>query len=235
MIKGVLMDYGGTLDSNGNHWGEVLWEIYRELKVPVKKEDFREAYVFGERSLATRPYILPEHNFLDVLSVKATIQLNRLAETGKLPAEFDRASASAGIASAGYERARRAVEAARPIVERISRRYSLVLVSNFYGNIESVLSDFALTPFFLTVIESARVGVRKPDPRIFSLGAEALGLKPEETVVVGDSYKKDILPALEAGCRAIWLKGKGWTDEEDRQTYEPVITDFGQLPELLLG
>lgn len=228
------MDYGGTIDSNGTHWGEVLWQVYRELNIPVEKEDFRTAYVFGERALATHPYIRPEHNFYDVLFIKSGLQLDDLVNRGCLPDGFDRKIFCNRIARSGYDMARKAVTAALPVIGLLSKRYPVVLVSNFYGNIECVLSDFGLSPYFRTIVESARVGVRKPDPRIFEIGAEALGLKPGETVVIGDSYKKDILPALKAGCRAIWLKGKGWTDEEDRQEYEPVITDFRQLAGILL-
>lgn len=37
MVKGILMDYGGTIDTNGKHWGEVLWEMYQRHQVPVSK------------------------------------------------------------------------------------------------------------------------------------------------------------------------------------------------------
>ena len=80
------------------------------------------------------------------------------------------------------------------------------------------------------MIESAVVGVRKPDPQIFTLGVKALGIKPEEAVVVGDSYDKDIMPAKAAGCRAVWLKGEGWTDEtHDESLPDAIISDLGRL------
>ncbi len=34
-VKGLIFDFGGTLDTGGNHWGEVLWEVYRHFGVPV--------------------------------------------------------------------------------------------------------------------------------------------------------------------------------------------------------
>ena len=54
-IKGIIFDYGGTIDTNSRHWAEVLWEKYVAHQIPVTKEAFREAYVFGERSLAKFP------------------------------------------------------------------------------------------------------------------------------------------------------------------------------------
>ena len=63
-----------------------------------------------------------------------------------------------------------------------------------------------------------KVAAEYPDARIFGLGVEALGFSPEEVLVVGDSYDKDIVPAHSLGCRTVWLKGQGWnTAEEDGQ------------------
>ena len=106
----------------------------------------------------------------------------------------------------------------------------MVLVSNFYGNISVVLQEFGFVGLFQEVIESAVVGVRKPDPRIFTLGVEALGLKPEEVAVVGDSMDKDIIPAKQAGCQTVWFKGEGWTDDPVDETIpDRMITDLSQL------
>ena len=78
------------------------------------------------------------------------------------------------------------------------------------------------------------VGIRKPDPRIFALGVDALGLKPQEVLVVGDSYKKDILPAESLGCRVAWLKGKGWTKEEDDQMHPSIISQLADVEKCLI-
>ncbi|MBP3590718.1 MAG: HAD family hydrolase [Muribaculaceae bacterium] len=115
------------------------------------------------------------------------------------------------------------------MIEALAAEYPLVLVSNFYGNVEAVLEDFDLRRYFRTIVESAVVGVRKPDPKIFALGVEALGLRPQEVLVVGDSYKKDIVPAESLGCRVAWIKGKGWTADEDAQTHPDIIPSLRAL------
>lgn len=231
-VKGIIFDYGGTLDTGGDHWSEIIWNAYREAAVAVEKAQFREAYVYAERELARERHILPAHDFHDMLLIKIRIELQRLAEQGLLnPDAIEPKSET--IARICYESARDSVESTRPVLEALSRRYPLVLVSNFYGNIETVLSDFGIRDFFKAIIESAVLGVRKPDPRIFEHGVKALGLLPDEVLVIGDSYKKDIVPAESIGCQAIWIKGKGWTEEEDAQLHPNIISRLGEILNLL--
>ncbi len=223
MIKGIIFDYGGTLDSRGVHWSEVLWDGWQHARVPASKEQFREAYVHAERTLAKTPIILPDDDFLALLRKKVEIELDYLGLY-----DPERCEAIARYCDA---RARECVEESRPVLEALSKRYPLVLVSNFYGNVAAVLEAYDLRRYFPQIIESAVVGVRKPDPQIFRLGVEALGLQPQEVLVVGDSLKKDILPAESIGCQTAWLKGKGWTADEDLQTHPSQIPTLASLLE----
>ena len=232
-LKGVIFDYGGTIDSRGVHWSEVIWDGYCDAEVAVTKEQFRECYVFAERELAKVRHILPHHNFHDLLLIKMRIELGYLAEQGLLNADRIEPLA-AQIALYCYRAARSSVEEARPVLEALYARYPMVLVSNFYGNVESVLADFDLRRYFRDIIESAVVGVRKPDPKIFQLGVDALGLKPEEVLVIGDSYKKDIVPAESIGCHVAWIKGKGWTADEDAQMHPNIIKNLREILDVAL-
>ena len=232
-LKGVIFDYGGTIDSRGVHWSAVIWDGYCDAHVAVTKEQFRECYVFAERELAKVRHILPHHNFHDLLLIKMRIELGYLAGQGLLNADCIEPLA-AKIALYCYRAARSSVEEARPVLEALYARYPMVLVSNFYGNVESVLADFDLRRYFRDIIESAVVGVRKPDPKIFQLGVDALGLKPEEVLVIGDSYKKDIVPAESIGCHVAWIKGKGWTADEDAQMHPNIIKNLREILDVAL-
>ncbi len=234
MIKGIIFDYGATLDTDGLHWSEVIWKGYQASGVRISKEVFRKAYVHGERTLARFPLIQPNHNFLDLMKVKINVQTAFLLDAG-FWMEMDKQEAarvelSNEIALFCYEFVKENLKKSRKVVQAMAKKYPLCLVSNFYGNIETILHDFRLD-VFSHVVESAVVGVRKPNPQIFSLGVQALGLKPEETVVVGDSYEKDIIPASSIGCHTVWLKGKGWDDgaEEDGSRATAQISSITQL------
>jgi putative hydrolase of the HAD superfamily len=115
------------------------------------------------------------------------------------------------------------------MLEELIKHYPLMLVSNFYGNIDEVLRAYGIRHLFKGIIESAVVGVRKPNPTLFKLGVDALELEPGEVLVVGDSLRKDIEPADKLGCHVLWLKGKGWTEDEDKQTHPNTITRVTQV------
>jgi putative hydrolase of the HAD superfamily len=228
-IRGILLDYGGTVDTDGVHWSEVLWAAYCTIGVSVDKSAFREAYRHGERTLAFQPVIRPQYNFYDVLIAKTEIQLRYLAENGYLPATFDIPENGKLISRLCYEQVRRTVKKSATVLERLSQFCPVALVSNFYGNLRSVLADLNIGQYFTDVIESAVVGVRKPDPAIFVLGVRSLGFDAAHVVAVGDSYTKDMIPARKAGCRTVWLKGKDWEETADTGKADVVIEHFEEL------
>jgi putative hydrolase of the HAD superfamily len=88
----------------------------------------------------------------------------------------------------------------------------LGVVSNSDGRVEQALEAAGLRRYFDVVIDSALVGVEKPDPRIFQAALERLGVEPDEALYVGDLYRVDVIGARAAGIEAILL---GHADEAD--------------------
>ena len=241
-IKGIIFDYGGTLDTCGQHWGKKLWHAYERQHVPVTEQQFRDAYVYGERTLGRNPIIKPDYTFHRTLSTKIRLEMEHLCTHGAWDATEEEFRAKhQAVLDDLYAEVQATTAHSLDVLRKLHERFPMVLVSNFYGNIECVLHEFGFDDMFLDVIESAIVGVRKPDSRIFELGVEALqrseGVKECRSVdvlVVGDSFYKDILPAQKAGCRTAWFKGEGWTDETyDESIPDMVITDLDQLLPLI--
>lgn len=219
MNKGYIFDYGGTLDTGGQHWGMLLWHAFERHQVPVSESQFRDAYVYAERTLGRNMIIQPTDTFLQTLTKKVQLELTYL----------NNESYTDAIVSDVYERTKSQTALSRRVLMQM-KASPMVLVSNFYGNISVVLQEFGLDGIFAEVIESAVVGIRKPDPQIFLLGVDALGMKPEEVTVVGDSLEKDIIPAKRAGCHTVWLKGEGWTNAQDGENQaDRVIMTLDEL------
>jgi HAD superfamily hydrolase (TIGR01549 family) len=85
------------------------------------------------------------------------------------------------------------------------------VISNSNGSIRSILDSLGLVDHLDFVLDSAEVGVEKPNPKIFQLALSRAGLAPTEAAYVGDLYSIDILGARAAGLRAVLLDpGRHW-------------------------
>jgi len=89
-----------------------------------------------------------------------------------------------------------------------ARGVALAALSNSEGHLAELLVEIGLAPLFDAIIDSGRVGIAKPDPRIFTLTLEALGVTPTVIVHVGDSWAADVEGALAAGWNAIWYRSR---------------------------
>jgi putative hydrolase of the HAD superfamily len=88
-------------------------------------------------------------------------------------------------------------------------------LSNSEGHLRDLLEEIELAPLFDAIIDSGRVGVAKPDPRVFAITLETLGVKPDVVVHVGDSWAADVEGALAAGWHAIWYRSRSSTTKID--------------------
>lgn len=229
-IKAIIFDYGGTIDSRAEHWSEVIYRGWKEAGLEIDKATFRDCYVYGERFLEAHPEtILATHTYYDTMLRKIRAELSHLESlTGSPLADLESCAEKAARYCDRF--AAKCVEEASPVLAAIAERFPMALVSNFYGNVDTVITAYGIRPFFRFVIDSTDVKVRKPDPRIFAIAIERFGLRPEEVLIVGDSLKNDILPGDALGCPTAWIKGKGWTDKDDAVIHHPMIKT---LPELL--
>jgi len=85
------------------------------------------------------------------------------------------------------------------------RGYRVGVVSNAEGNIAGLMDEVGLAPHIEVVIDSAVVGVEKPDPSIWALALEPLGLDAAEAIYVGDVPAVDVEGARRAGLHPLLL------------------------------
>ncbi len=235
MTKTLLFDYGGTLDTGACHWAYILHDGYRAAGVQLDEPTFRTAYVYAERALARHPHIKPEDDFLTLLRKKVALEAENLQAQGAWNySAAESAEKVEAVAAYCDDFARRTTRHSALVLDRLAGRYAMGVVSNFYGNLSSVLRGYGLDGCFSFIVESAVVGVRKPSPDIFRLGVQRAGVAAEETLAIGDSFTKDIVPATEAGCRTVWFKGREWEEKcYDETLPSRVITSLDQLTDFL--
>jgi putative hydrolase of the HAD superfamily len=112
----------------------------------------------------------------------------------------------------GDERARRAVaefmevpfwvdEEVRALLAKAQQYVPVIIVTNAMDTVEEHLDRLGLTYFADDLVSSARVGVAKPDRRIYEIAAERAGVAPERCLFVDDR-----LPNVEA-ARSLGMTG----------------------------
>jgi len=89
------------------------------------------------------------------------------------------------------------------------------VISNSNGSVRSILEETGLARDLDFVVDSAVVGVEKPDPRIFRLGLEQARVPAEAALYVGDLYSVDVVGARSAGLDAVLLDPRGYWGPRD--------------------
>ncbi|MEX2543246.1 MAG: HAD family hydrolase, partial [Trueperaceae bacterium] len=88
-----------------------------------------------------------------------------------------------------------------------------------------------IAEYFDSILISGNLGFAKPDPRIFSLAADSLGVSSRECIFVGDNPERDIVGAGRSGMRTVWIShGIRWPER-----LGPAPAAILQSPSDLLG
>ncbi|MCL2679633.1 MAG: HAD-IA family hydrolase [Dehalococcoidia bacterium] len=114
-----------------------------------------------------------------------------------------------------------------PALEALAaRRIPLGVISNINSDIAPLLDSMGVLSFFSLCLTSKEAGAIKPDPAIFRLGAERMGVAPEDALYVGDQWEADVLGARGAGMQALLIdRGCCFTDV-------PAVDRLSSLEEL---
>jgi putative hydrolase of the HAD superfamily len=80
-----------------------------------------------------------------------------------------------------------------------------VISNNLIEETREKLAFCELAALVDVVVVSGDEGMSKPDPRIFHIALDRLGVTAPQAVMVGDSWATDITGAARAGIRAVWF------------------------------
>jgi HAD superfamily hydrolase (TIGR01549 family) len=229
-IETLLFDFGGTLDSDGVPWKERFHALYRAEGLNLSAEAFAPAFYAADNALVgalARTTGLDET--VDLLAANLEAELESRGGSPEV-SDVDRGQR---VASRFLSNTSAAFARNRPVLEALSERYRLGVVSNFYGNLEAVCESSGLGPLFGVMTDSQRVGAEKPDPAIFQVALSALNAAPETSVMVGDSLRRDYEGARRSGMGFIWIAPEDVQAAERSAADRPAFPVVSELPGLL--
>jgi HAD superfamily hydrolase (TIGR01509 family) len=110
------------------------------------------------------------------------------------------------------------------------------LVANQPTSVVGSLKRDGIFDFIKYAGISALVGVEKPDPKIFELALEGLGVSASETIHIGNRIDTDVLPAKKLGFKTIWVRrGEANPEPSAADLAEPTffVDDLSTVPALI--
>ncbi len=204
-IKGIFFDLYGTLLTYGDmsaawsDWFSAFYDCLREYGLLISKESFalRCDGFFG------RPEPPSKDDGLTVLERRIQALC---VDLGMDLRSKEIKKAATAVVKAWQKHISLDLDTL-PVLQALKPKKTLALISNFDHppHIYSLLLELCLSEFFDTVVISGEVGVKKPDPYIFSFALEQTKLRPNEVAYVGDTLD-DVQGARAAGLYPILIK-----------------------------
>jgi putative hydrolase of the HAD superfamily len=225
MNKAVIFDFGGTLDTNGVHWSVKFSEAYEKAGLKFTAEEYSRAYVKADEMLKRIADNITDYKTLLLEQSKYHLRFLNLEGYEKEETE----KIACDIINEIMIDVDLCLSESKKIFEVLKKNYKLGIVSNFYGNLEKICRSIGFTEYLDVMIDSEQVGIEKPHPGIFSLAMQKLGVKPEDTFVIGDSYERDIVPSKISGCNTIWLKNKGFRESESNESADYTVSNLADI------
>ena len=107
------------------------------------------------------------------------------------------------------------IDGAMDILLYLKDKYQLHIITNGFKEVQYTKLNYSqLAPFFEYVVISEEYGYNKPDIKIFDIAKVLTSSKKNECVMIGDNYDTDILGALNANWKAIYLSNQHKTNED---------------------
>ena len=114
-------------------------------------------------------------------------------------------------------------------LKKLGFRLAIITDADNYHACER-LARVGLLDSFELLVSADMTGTKKPDPAHFLFALDALGLKPEESLVVGDSIKRDIVPARKLGLKTAYASYGDWRPAENiGQSFDFQLNEFQDL------
>jgi len=194
-LRAVIFDLFGTLVDNFSvaEHRKVLGEMAEAVGAPA--EEFAGLWMdtFGQRAAGA------------FSSVEGNIEYVCTA-LGVVPDQV-------GVANAArmrFELTQRSLGPRRDAVETLTqlraRRLKIGLISDCSAEVPALWPRTAFAPLVHAAVFSCQVRVKKPDPRIYLLACDRLGVKPEECLYVGDGSSRELSGAAAVGMKPVMVR-----------------------------
>lgn len=230
-IRHLLFDLGGTLMHSRENWAptleradQVLCEKLREYNIVLEEHIFRtrlhQYYEQRDQDLQETTYHFVLRELLKELGYA------EVAET-VLRSALD---AMYAVTQKNWELEDDALDTIQKLK---SQKHQLGIFSNAGDDkdVQELIENFHIRPYFDFVLTSAACFYRKPHPRTFEIALAQWSVPPEDAVMIGDSLQADIYGAKNLNMQTIWITRRAKFNADEKQRIQPdfSVTSLNEL------
>jgi putative hydrolase of the HAD superfamily len=208
--RAVVLDLFGTLVDNfpPGSFDRVVSEMAATVSVPPSVLIQRWGEVFAERDMGL------------VGPVETSVEEVCRAFGANVTVERITAAAQLWVALIQRILTPR-TDAAETLAHLKARGYKTGLVSNCGWEVPELWQATPVAPLIDVSVYSCAVGLTKPDPRIYQLACEQLGVRPEGCLYVGDGSDGELIGAMRVGMHPVLIRVPYEPPDELYQLYHP--------------
>lgn len=193
MIKAIIFDFDGTLSNRqANAYG-----IFEDYLYPYFKDlsDIEYEAIIQDLMITDCNGSIPVHYRLLPFINKYSKYLPDDFEDEFTPFYFEYMWKYAVLKPHTIE-----------MLETLKKNYKIGLLSNGdSASQHNKIDHCGLPSYFDEVIVTGDYNVHKPNPEIYKIMADKLGVKCEECLFIGDTFSSDILGAIRANMIPVWI------------------------------
>ncbi|OUV75988.1 MAG: noncanonical pyrimidine nucleotidase, YjjG family [Flavobacteriales bacterium TMED123] len=116
------------------------------------------------------------------------------------------------------------------VLDYLQSKYQLHIITNGFHKTQHIkLEHSNLTPYFHQIITSEKVGVKKPNPKIFEFSLSKVNASVEESVYIGDDLEVDVLGCQNCGIDGVYFNPKKIEHQENPKYEISCLSDLKGL------
>ena len=205
-FKGCLFDLDGVIVDTASHHFVAWRTLADELGVPFDESDNEK--LKGVSRVDSLEFILQKGNLVLDSNTKLRLMEKKNAHYLGLAAQIQPSDALPGIVA---------------LIDELKVLGVKIGLGSSSKNAEQILSKLGLLDAFDTIVDGNHLTLSKPDPEVFLMGANALGLLPEECLVLEDA-SAGVQAAISGGCCVLGIGRK-----EELGQADAVVSGLGDL------